>query len=706
MAADYITPLPVRFELRAYDNVYDVSNDIVNWKEIVLSLKRDGTSGVFHEITSPFEFVLDACDVLKGIFNTYQYRAVADVYVYIRRDDWMYRGDKYYVPQVFNLDFTTYRADVGTLGTLEALGTSGTLGTLGALGTLVEIETKRVSLYDYLKNRGKVVYDIPVSEVKEAKQWRFDRLNLENKIVFRCTTDKNLELRLAGDGSRSMGVSYEEMEIGVKDIMYTQTIAYNREPAPDSEGRDESLYFAWLSEESDGRWVDCDIDISGTVDVRTFPYQGLVSLALVLEQLDGDTVFDIMVHEVFIVETATVEWKGHKKFLINKGGWGCYLLLRYHMSPSGLPYVSNFFDLDGTVTFRYNGRKKPAGVDVFSPGTLLRNLVGRMTETPGVYDADIEDFNGDADDLVMMAAAESVRGIEPNDESEGAKVHTSYNTFVKWMNVFGYEEHIDNNTLTFRKRAKGFRADLTAVELNENECADLKEYVNADCLYSGVRIGYQRKEIENANVRFEFNGVHDYSTDLVLEDKALELISPFRADCYGIEFLAQEREKETTDDKADKDLFLVNVKERDDVYETVKNVFSGNAPVIIQDGAVNDTLFNGRLNPFNLLKLNEGLIGVSATKLRFTASDSNAEIVIDGGRINDDCDIPADAGLFEAVMYDIASCNIVQLPAGENANGIVRFAYKGGVYEGFIDEISKSPSWEAETVWRLYKRRL
>jgi hypothetical protein len=698
MGANYITPLPVMFELHAYDGVYDVSNDIVNWKEIVLSLKRDGTSGVFHEITSPFEFVLDACDVLKNIFNIHKYRAVADVYVYIRRDDWMDRADKYYAPQVFNLDFTTYRADVGTFGPD------------GTLGTLIEVETKRVSLYDFLKNRGKVVYDIPVSEVKEAKRWRFDRLNLENKIVFRCTTVGDQGITLAASGNKSLGVSYEETEVGVEDIMYTRTIAYNVMPHPDDEGRDESLYFAWLSEKADGRWVDCDIDITGTVRYdapRTPPIFSELSLVLVLEQLDGDPVFDKMVYNVPLnndTGVSIVEWKEHGKFLINKGGWGCYLLFRYKMTLDGINYYDNFFDLDGTVTFRYNGRKRPVDVDVFKPVTLLRNLVERITEMPGVYGVDIEDFNGDADDLIMMAAAESVRGIEPNDESEGAKVHTSYDAFAKWMGVFGYEEHIDNNMLTFRKRAKGFRADLTAVDLNEDECADLKEYVNGDYLYSGVRIGYQRKDIENANVRFEFNGVHDYSTDLVLEDKSLELISPFRADCYGIEFLAQEREKKTTDDRADKDLFLVNVRERGNEYETVRNVFSGNAPVMIQDGAVNDTLFNGRLNPFNLLRLNEGLIGVSATKLRFTASDSNAEIVIDGGRINDDYNVPENAGLFEAIMYDVASCNIVQLPTGEDVNGVVRFTYKGGVYEGFIEEVSKSPSWESETVWRLFKK--
>jgi hypothetical protein len=694
MGANHITPLPVMFELHAYDGVYDVSNDIVNWKEIVLSLKRDGTSGVFHEITSPFEFVLDACDILKNIFNTHQYRAVADVYVYIRRDDWMHRADKYYAPQVFNLDFTTYRADVGTFGTD------------GALGTLIEIETKRVSLYDFLKNRGKVVYDIPVSEVKEAKQWRFDRIELENKVVFRAMADVYPQLMVSGSGDVSLGVSYEKTEVAVEDILYTETVAWKRQIKFDDPNGDTLGRFAFLADKIDSVYIEYDIDVSGTIRYNRW---GDSNISLRLITWDANEPGSQIIAEYDIPatgygeKTAVIDWKVVKNTFSASRGQGCYLVFHYELDPGDIPYQF-FTDLDGTVTFRFNGRKKPVNIDVFNPKTLLRNLVERITEIPGVYGADIEDFNGDTDDLIMMAAAESVRGIEPNDESEGAKVHTSYDAFAKWMGVFGYEEHIDNNMLTFRKRAKGFRADLTAVELNEDECADLKEYVNGDYLYSGVRIGYQRKDIENANVRFEFNGVHDYSTDLVLEDKALELISPFRADCYGIEFLAHEREKKTTDNKADKDIFLVNVKERDNEYETVKNTFSGNVLTNIQDGAVNDTLFNGKLNPFNLLRLNEGLIGVSASGLRFTASDSNAEIVIDGGRIDDDYDVPAGAGLFEAIMYDVASCNIVRLPTGEDVNGVVRFGFKGGVYEGFIEEVSKSPSWEGETVWRLFKK--
>ena len=682
-----ITPLQVKFELRASGNACDVSDNISNRKNLEMTLKRDGTSGVFHEITFPFEFVLNAYDILKNLFDEKKYHAEADIYIYIRRDDWMWQPDKYHAPQIFSLDFTTYeRTDAK-----------------------IEIDTKRVSLYDHLKNKGKITYDIPVSEIKEQKPWRFDRIELENKIVFRVTSEKDQTVSISRESmnvawrSITLGVTYEETEIGVQDVIYNQTVAYNKYPVIDADGRDESSYFMWLSKDSDYKYIDCNIDITGTVKRDIFDANA-ISFALVLESLEGDAVFDIMTYSPPVVgnsDVVSIEWRNSRKFLINKGGWGCYLLFR------STNVTQSFFniDIEGTVTVRYNAKYKPIDIDIINPQTLLQNLVNRMTGTQDAYAVEIEEFNEDDQDLILMAAAESIRAIEPDNESEGAKVHTSYNSFLEWMNVFGYEEHVTADALTLKKRSKGFRSDLTAIELDEEECAKLKEYVNADYLYSGVKTGYQKKDIENANVRFEFNGQHDYSTNINLSDNILELISPYRADCYGIEFLAQEREKKTTDNKADKDMFLVHVKETENEYETVKSVFAGNVLTNIEDGTVNDTLFNGKLNPFNLLKPNEGLIGVSVDKLTFTASDANAEIVIDGQPVNADYDIPAGAGLFDPVMYDIASRNMRHLPEGERTNGVVRFNYKGAVYEGFIEEITKNPAWEAETTWKLYGKK-
>lgn len=680
MSINRITPPAVKFELHAYGDVYDFSlKSISNWKDLEFTLKRDETSGIFHQISFPFEFVLDAYDVVKRIFDTYKYRAVGDMYIYLLKDNWPYvaKEEQYFEPQIFNLDWTTYdKSD-----------------------NKIEIDTKRTSLYDFIKAKNKIVYDIPVSEIKEDKQWNFERVQLENKIIFRCTTNGNYSEVLIGPKilDKTIGVSYEQTEIAVPDIVYTKTIAVGEELTQDPEEAVPELMFMQL--EGSGRFFEFDIHITG--EIKNLTWMKRVTLNLIHEFNDPSRYMGS--YEVDL-ETGIIDWHQKVGFLISGIGEGCYLTMRFEAADDAETFPTITINIDGTMNMSYNGKHKPEKIDIIDPKILLQSIVDKMTDSKGRYQSDIEDFNTDRNNLIMMSAAESIRGIRTTENKE-VEVHTSYRSFVEWMNTYGYEQHIAGDNLTFRRRYKSFREDLTAIELEENECADLREYVNSDYIYTGVKIGYNKKDIENVNGRFEFNGVHDYSTDLNLGENILELISPYRADCYGIEFLTQERGKDTTDDKSDKDLFLINVSEESGYYTVVKNEFSGNCPMDLKNNKYENSIFNGNLNPFNLLKLNESLLGVSVHNIEFASSDSNSRIIIDGQEINAGHNIPKGTGLFDAHMYDIASKNIQHLPSGENVNGIVRFKYKGQTYEGFIEEVSKNPAWEMETVWILYKKK-
>lgn len=686
MSLNRITPPDVKFELHAYGDVHDFSlKSIANWKDLEFTLKRDKTSGVFHQISFPFEFVLDAYDVVKRIFDTYKYRAVADMYIYQLKDNWPYvvKEEQYFEPQIFNLDWTTYdKSD-----------------------NKIEIDTKRTSLYDFIKAKNKIVYDIPVSEIKEDKQWNFERIELGNKITFRCTSNGEQKDTLYGgkNRERNMGITYEETEIAVKDIVETKTLSFNSNFWASENKEEEDSYFMKLSDSADGTWLDFDINITGKIATENVTK---LTLKLGKEVADlGDDGY-MATYEVDL-QTGIIEWHQNVKFLLNGGGWRCYLVMRYEVADAPIAFV--VIDIDGTMNLNYDGRYKTENIDIIQPKTLLQSLINRITESDGLYSSDIEDFNMDNNNLIMMSAAESIRGIQTiSDENDAiiteANVHTSYRNFAEWMNTFGYEQHITDSKLIFRKRYKSYRSDLIAIELEEKECADLRESVNDDYLYSGLQIGYQKKDYENSNGRYEFNGEHNYSTDLSLGENVLKLISPYRADCYGMEFLVQERGKNTTDDKSDKDLFLINVKEGVRYYMTINNIFSGNCNKRIQDETYNNTLFNGSLSPYHLMKMNQELLAVSVRKMIFTASDSNSKIIIDGEAINTDYQIPSGMGLFEPIIYNIASRNIQHLPSGENVNGLVRIMYKGETYEGFIDEVSKNPAWETETTWILHKR--
>lgn len=58
------------------------------------------------------------------------------------------------------------------------------------------------------------------------------------------------------------------------------------------------------------------------------------------------------------------------------------------------------------------------------------------------------------------------------------------------------------------------------------------------------------------NGRDEFRFTTEYTTGIDITDNVLELISPYRADVYGIEFLSQKRGQDTTDSESDNDVFL------------------------------------------------------------------------------------------------------------------------------------------------------
>lgn len=679
-----ITPLALKIELHAYDEVYNLSDkSINNWKEIEITLKRDGTSGVFHEISFPFEFVLEGYDALKAIFDSHTYRATADIYIYLRANNWAYQDNQYSEPQIFNLDFTTYqRTD-----------------------TQIEIETKRASLYDFIKAKNKVVYDIPVSEVREAKKWNFERIELENILTELAVTDRQRFYSLDPNAYYHPGISYKSAEIVIPNKINEQTVA-------------ESGYSGGLNLDN-GWFLQSDplltkplrVRITGLLEIPSFQvydnpnWEKIIEVGFFQKWPQADSPLTFV--DGFRVEDRN--FIGNVRYNIDfelmlepyneslQKGDRLYFLFHVKRSQSN-EIQGTFFDFEESgfkfeFKVSYQGKKEAIQLDLIQPNILLQNLVNKMTDSQNLYITSIDKFVDDDNtaNQITLCAAESIRDIAD------AKVHTSYREFTDWMNTYGFEQHITANTLVFRKRNKSYRADLIAMELSEQECADLEESVNSDYLYSGLEIGYNKKEIQNVNGRFEFNGTHNYASELSLGDNILKLISPYRADCYGIEFLAHERGRDTTDDKADKDLFLVNVLESTDTYKTLQSTFAGNYP--------NKTIFNGNLNPYQLMRLNQDLLGVALRELKFTASDSNAQIIIDQQAINQNYELPDDAGLFAPIVYNLASRNIQQLPSAELANGIVRFVYKGEVYQGYIDEIAKNPAWETETTWTLFKAK-
>lgn len=656
-----VTPEPYKIEIHAYGEVYNISNYLENWEEIEIQLSRNGTSAVFFEMSIPFLFVEESKMIIKRIFESHSFESNVDIYIYHRQNNWMYGA-----PYVFNLDFSTYMED----------------------DTRIEINSRTRTLNDFLKTNDKIKYDIPVAGIKEPIQWKFDRILLENSVEFATFNPaKNIHKRKVEIYQTTVGISVSETEIAVPDILEYKTVGANSDNTAITDGYDP--YFLKVTSKEDINITLELKEIYAKVDNYDFYVSTPCEIFLTKNGYD-DVIFrqpserppgNSPVHQIIVNDTLQLSLSNSDKL---------YLMLKLY-PPDG-KYDHEVCIPTGIIKATYLAKPETVNIDVVNPETLLQNIINKITDTENIYKATIKGLNVVASNLDMLVAAESLRGFED------AKIHTSYADFRDWLFSQGFEPYITNTSVNFVKREEAFNEGITALELNEQECAELAINVDSNYLFSGLKIGYDKQEYNNANGRFEFNGTNYYSSNIHINPNILEIISPYRADSIGMEFLAQTRLKQVTNKDSDNDLFLVNVSRGTYHFNTIKCNYQGLMN--------NDTYFNAKYSPLNLVKLNQSLIGISVRRLRFAGSDlSIGRVIVDNQHLDADYSIPSDVKLFEPINISFLSGNRKELPRDSYTNGLIKIIYKGKLYQGFIKSIMKNYTTNTAMEWTLYQKK-
>lgn len=210
-------------------------------------------------------------------------------------------------------------------------------------------------------------------------------------------------------------------------------------------------------------------------------------------------------------------------------------------------------------------------------------------------------------------------------------------------------------------------------------CRDLKYGVDSSVIYSTVTAGYDKKDYESINGRDEFNFNNSYSTGCTVSDKTLSLLSKYRADCYGIEFAAQKRSKDTTDSTSDKDVFFVLTKSGG--AGTTNVVPDRSIPII---GTISDKVFNGAFSPMACIRANAGYIGLQADDLllAFASSTGNSNITIGDEMMSDEI----------ILNTPIATCGNIEFTTDEadapaDENELIEVESDGFIYRGYLKEV-------------------
>lgn len=240
---------------------------------------------------------------------------------------------------------------------------------------------------------------------------------------------------------------------------------------------------------------------------------------------------------------------------------------------------------------------------------------------------------------------------------------------------------LDTENIYFLHRDKLFSGEI---QLALSDVRDATYSVDDSIIYSSVQVGYDKQDYETECGRDEWNFTNTYTTGVNVIDKTLSLISKYRADCYGLEFLAQKRMEDTTDNESDQDVFFVHSIFHEAESDDEESYYLLNRRLPISGSLSDDTVFNGEYSPFQCLKANARFISAmcSPLTLMFASSEGNSSIVIDG--VSMASDITIDNPLFTIGKLSFTTGD-VSFP---DENSLVSICVNGVTYKGFISSIT------------------
>lgn len=646
----------LKFELLIGGLRYNIHDDLKNWDKIEATLKRSDYGGVVRSYANDFEFVGDARLLLKKEYLTNYLNSKAVIVISVMNSEltWneKYRND---------LDFFSYRDD-GNVLTMNAIDNS--------LASLIKANKSQV-------------YDLPVRELMGpiGAYLMYDRIELRNSaswFVSFPTDDTNLQsgiykITTPIQYTLNFPLAYGETNFPVKNKIEVLDVTYNYQ------NRNKDPLVRAIE--------NCDATIKVGFDIQ------------MLIHPIGDYEESIPKDVIFIIEhlSETNQSKSKSETTITKSNVEnndvIHIEKEVSFSLKEKDYISVYFscrmpiNVDITISnfesfsVDYIGRNPMINVSIFSPGALLSRLLYSMTGRDIEYELTFpNEFY-----TVVMAAAESIRGIP------GAKVHTSFSKFVKWMEaVFGYTYKIEGEKVKFMSRDSLFSE--SEVRMLDN-ISTVEVSLDSKLIYSGVEVGYEKKDYDEINGRDEFHVKNSFTTGVGGTDNILSLISPYRADPYGFEFLAQKRE-ETKDNDSDNDLFFLQVRSNTSPFPANSYRLTRTLSVT---GVLTNSIFNAVFSPRKMLLNNKRFIGACTNKLTFTASEGNADVFING--VSEKEEILIEDPLFRVEEIKINTVGLAQFP--DNGDILIGVESDGMTYSGYIKEISINMGKRAATTYAL-----
>jgi len=713
------------------------SSEVKNWDSLKYTLKRKDFGAVVRSFSTEFEFVGDAYDDILDEYLSNGMQAVGTLYVDMMNDRWGWE-------LLFSADL-----DFSSISWNE---------------TTLSINCMDGSIASRINSKKSTKLEFSVSDLKEKAQLYYDRLIHYPRIcsagvcgdilpttgIFPTGTT-GYAMKVASGLSARKSKSDKTVDAGREcELLYfpklrkissdiTGTMSFydvNASNTVDGEGLDVYGQGTTNSQSLDASVFatalkTCSISARVKADINLFTTGGLNSVYVTR----GGIGFSILKRTKYADGSSDLTYvvSRTENYTISKNGFSVDLYADANMSPgdsllfavvlqpfvyrndSAAPYTGDVY-----ITSKYQLQYEdvqtgayarvdctsdkeplfydPFMCDVISPESVLSAIVGEIAGTD--IDTHIRFSKGSLLSGTMIVAAESIRGIAD------AKLYVTFSEFEKWMeSVFGYICHIDDEQglVEFVPRNEYFTSDI--VKTVDSYSHELSVTVDTSSVYSAVSVGYEKQDYEEEYGRDEWRWTTAYTCKQIYQDNTLELISPFRCDCYGIEYIAADRRlagSDDTDDNSDNDVFFIYCS-----YNAGKvryEIERGRTEVAYTESETSmanaDMMYNIEYSPYYMLKANEKYIAGLVGQIAFASCEGNSNITIsdDDGDYDVTDDIELSGGY---VTPNELSFSTDDIECPTDWRGLVEITSGAITYRGYIKEVEFAIGKETKTTYKL-----
>ncbi|HEY4288273.1 MAG TPA: hypothetical protein VGN00_14310 [Puia sp.] len=205
--------------------------------------------------------------------------------------------------------------------------------------------------------------------------------------------------------------------------------------------------------------------------------------------------------------------------------------------------------LASIVSIMFASKNDPSIAYVLRPLDLVQDLVSQITT--GKYTVQ-SNFLASNNRKVALSGS-SLRSFPD------AVIQTSFSDFFQsYTAAYNLGIAVRNGVMWIEPVEDLYRARnelLRLARISKVSLTVAKEYI-----YTSAKVGYVKQTYNQRNGRYEFNCTHNYKFPIYTVLNQLNLVSPYRADSFGMEFIRTGYPNlNSTDDKGDADVFVAMI---------------------------------------------------------------------------------------------------------------------------------------------------